>query len=115
MPFQGAIPCIAGFWDTPVLGVSVVQGPKQAIWHTKADGSWKVKIEPTSKIRLELLTAFLPVENVHDDGDVVAPKSMSISGQAYLLFVVVIEGSCVGRGVGGVPSSKPIARANVTW
>ena len=34
----------------------------------------KRKIEPTSKIRLELLTAFLPVENIHDDGDVVAQE-----------------------------------------
>ena len=41
---EGAIPCIAGFWDTSVLGVSVVQGPKQAIWHVKAGGSWKEKI-----------------------------------------------------------------------
>ena len=57
-----------------MLGVSVVQGPKQAIGHVKAGGSWKVTIEPTSKIRSELLTAFLPVQNVRDDGDVTAAE-----------------------------------------
>ena len=59
-------------------------------------------------LMLKMMTSMMTVMSL-------PPKSTSISGQAYLLFVVVIEGSCVGRGVGGVPSSKPIARANVTW
>ena len=63
-----------------MLGVAVVQGPEQAVRHVQADRRWE-----NEKI-IQELTAFLPVENVPDHGDVAALKVDVHLGTSVLAF-----------------------------